>query len=49
MCISVYVHLCVHKDHYNVEMGTEWDLPSLRLRVGVNNLLSIKIKCCLYK
>lgn len=49
MCMSLYIHLCVHKDHYNVKMGTQCDLSNLKLEIGVNNLLSIKIKCFLCK
>lgn len=47
--MSLYVHLCVHKDHYIVKMGTQCSLSNLKLGIGVNNLLSIKIKCFMYK
>lgn len=47
--MSLYVHLCVHKDHYIVKMGTQCSLSNLKLRIGMNNLLSIKIKCFMYK
>jgi len=49
MCMSLYVHLCVQKDHYIVKMGTQYNLPNPKFGIGVNNLLSIKIKCFLYK
>lgn len=47
--VSLYVHLCVHRDHYIVKMGTQCSLSNLKLGMGMNNLLSIKIKCFMYK
>lgn len=28
--MSLYVHLCVHKDHYIVKMGTQCSLSNLK-------------------